>query len=49
VGEDGMDAGGLAKDWFRELARKASDGNCGLLKTTPTGVIIDPRASTVHG
>lgn len=48
-GEDGLDAGGLAKDWFGEVARRLHDGSAGLLRVTDTGfVTIDPRATALH-
>jgi E3 ubiquitin-protein ligase HUWE1 len=49
-GEDGLDAGGLAKDWYQEVARRLHDDSTGLLIVNDdTGyVTIDPRASHIH-
>jgi len=48
-GEEGLDAGGLAKDWFVETARKLYEGSAGLLRITDAGfVAIDPRAAALH-
>lgn len=42
--EAGIDAGGLAKDWFQELTRKVTEGTAGLLQISHTGFVhIDPR------
>ena len=49
TGEEGIDAGGVAKDWFQELMRKITEGTVGLMKSTETGVHIDIRASEIHG
>ena len=46
---DGVDAGGLAKDWFQQFMRKLTEGPTGLLKASSNGVHIDPRASAIHG
>lgn len=48
-GEDGLDAGGLAKDWFGEMARRLHDGSAGLLRLSEAGLVtIDPRAAALH-
>lgn len=49
-GEEGLDAGGLAKDWFQEVARRLHDDSTGLLvMSEETGyVTIDPRAPHIH-
>ena len=48
-GEEGLDAGGLAKDWFVEVARKLYDGSAALLRVSETGFVsIDPRAAAIH-
>jgi len=47
--EEGLDAGGLAKDWFAAVARCLVEGSTGLLQLTDDGnAIIDIRASTIH-
>ena len=48
-GEDGLDAGGLAKDWFVE-SKRLFDDSTGLLTTNhETGFItIDQRAASIH-
>eukprot|EP00605_Chrysophyceae_sp_TOSAG23-4_P002481 GSChrysophyteH1.ASY1.ANO1.2744.1 assembled CDS len=49
-GEEGLDAGGLAKDWFIEVSRRLFDDSTGLLIVNDeTGyVTIDPRATNIH-
>ena len=48
-GEEGLDAGGLAKDWFAAVARCLIEGSTGLLQLADDGnAIIDIRASTIH-
>lgn len=48
-GEEGLDAGGLAKDWFGEVAKRLHDGSAGLLHVSSSGYIaIDPRAAALH-
>lgn len=49
-GEEGLDAGGLAKDWYQEVARRLHDDSTGLLvMNEDTGyVTIDPRAPHIH-
>ena len=50
AGEEGMDAGGLAKDWFIEVAKRLHDDSTGLLTVEEdTGhVTIDPRSAHIH-
>ena len=49
-GEEGLDAGGLAKDWYQEVARRLHDDSTGLMiQNEETGFItIDPRAASIH-
>ena len=48
-GEDGVDAGGLAKDWFSEVSRKLIEGSAGLLQVNSDGFVsIDIRACAIH-
>lgn len=49
-GEEGLDAGGLAKDWYQEVARRLHDDSTGLMiQNEDTGYItIDPRAASIH-
>jgi HECT-domain (ubiquitin-transferase)/Fibronectin type III domain len=48
--EDGMDAGGLAKDWFAAVSKAFLNGAAGLLQLLPSGVVtIDQRAKLLLG
>ena len=49
-GEEGLDAGGLAKDWFVEMAKRLFDDSTGLLIVNEeTGyVTIDQRCTSIH-
>jgi len=49
-GEDGLDAGGLAKDWFVEVANHLYHDSTGLLtRSEETGyVTIDQRSASIH-
>ena len=47
--EEGLDAGGLAKDWFSEVSRNLLEGSTGLLIQNEHGfATIDPRAAIIH-
>ena len=47
--EEGLDAGGLAKDWFSEVSRNLLEGSTGLLIQNEHGfATIDPRAVIIH-
>jgi hypothetical protein len=43
-----VDAGGLAKDWFRALTRRIIDGHAGLLCAHPAGTDTDTDTSFPH-
>ena len=48
-GEDGLDAGGLAKDWFNQVSRSLAEGSTGLLQVGADGEAnIDTRAGVIH-
>ena len=50
TGEDGMDAGGLAKDWYIEVSKRLFDDSTGLLTVNEDTryITIDQRASSIH-
>lgn len=48
-GEEGVDAGGLAKDWFTEVSRGLIEGSTGLLQVNSEGFVsLDVRACAIH-
>jgi hypothetical protein len=48
-GEEGIDAGGLAKDWFTEASKALIDSPLGLMQMGESGLVsIDPRACVMH-
>ena len=51
TGEDGIDSGGLVKDWFVEVSRCLADGNLGVFVGTeenPDVMVVDPRSELLH-
>jgi len=47
--EEGLDAGGLAKDWFSEVSRNLIEGSTGLFIQNEHGfATIDSRAAIIH-
>ena len=50
AGEDGIDSGGLVKDWFLEASRRIVDGNLGMFMQVEDADVyaVDPRSEHVH-
>jgi hypothetical protein len=51
AGEEGIDSGGLVKDWFIEVSRCLVDGNLGVFLGTddnPDIMVVDPRSEHLH-